>query len=196
MRSTDSLRGVRWKWILPAIAVVLTAGLMILADRQYAAFWTAHPRFSDTPWEVQPPARLFEQILDGPGFYFPFPFYYYFRYRDFARLPSVASFWMWIGWSLDRRQRGVRSPLIRSRPRRVTSYIALFGLASFFAWRYFTGLRFNWLFPSMLPWQVLKDVATNPFYLNFSVLGMYVGLAWAAFYAIYFGWKLIATLRS
>jgi hypothetical protein len=175
----------------------MAASLTILAARQDAAFWKAHPGISDTPWEFQPPARFFEQLLNGPGYYVPFPFFYYSNgHADFARLPGIALFWMWIGWALDRRLRGVRSPVIRSRSRRVTSYLALFGLASFFAWRYFTNMRLTWPFPSMLPWQVLKAIAANPFYLHYSLLGMYVGLAWAVSYAIYFVWKLIATLRS
>jgi hypothetical protein len=108
-------------WALPILAVVLTSGLIFLAEHQDAAFWATHPGISDTPGEFQPPARLFEQLINGSGFYFPMP--YEFVY-GFARLLGVALFWAWLGVGLDRRLHGVRTHFIRSRFRRAATYAA------------------------------------------------------------------------
>jgi hypothetical protein len=184
------MRPVRWKWALPGAAVLVTAGLMILAKRQDAIFWATHPGVSDTPWEFQPPARFFEQLLNGPGFYFPIRFGTTLN-GDFARLVSVALFGTWIGWALDRRLRGVRSPIIRSRFLRAASYSALLGLALFFAWEFFHYLDIHQLLPSRNMWQVLLVVG-----LRESALAFYAGLGWSAAFTLHFAWKLIATFKS
>jgi hypothetical protein len=181
---------VRWKWALPGAAVLVTACLMILAKRQNAIFWATHPGVSDTPWEFQPPARFFEQLLNGPGFYFPIRFGTTMN-GDFARLVSVALFWMWIGWALDRRLRGIRSPIIRARFLRAVSYSALLGLALFFAWEFFHYLDIHHLFPSRNRWKVFLVIG-----LRDSALAFYAGLGWSVACSLHFGRKLIATLKS
>jgi len=100
---------VRWVWALPILAVVLTSGLIFLAKHQDVPFWATHPGISDTPGEFQLPARFFEQLINGPGFYFPMPYEFV---NGFARLLGVALFWAWLGVGLDRRLHGVRTHFI------------------------------------------------------------------------------------
>lgn len=131
------LKRIRWAWALPILAVALTSGLIVLAEHQDAAFWATHPGSSDTPAEFQAPARFFEQLINGPGFYFPMP--YEFVY-GFARLLGVALFWAWLGVGLDRRLHGARSHVIQSRLCRAATYTTLLGLTVLFAWRFFGDL--------------------------------------------------------
>jgi hypothetical protein len=159
-----------------------------LAEHQDAAFWATHPGISDTPGEFQAPARFFEQLVNGPGFYFPMP--YEFVY-GFARLLGVALFWAWLGVGLDRRLHGARSHVIQSRLGRAATYTTLFGLAVLFAWRFFGDL----LPIISLPPKTLHHVL-SAWGLRLSVLGICVELAWAIVYVVYFGYKVVSTLTE
>jgi hypothetical protein len=158
------------------------------AEHQDAAFWATHLGISDTLGEFQPPARFFEQLINGPGFYFPMP--YEFVY-GFAWLLGVALFWAWLGVGLDRRLHGVRTHFIRSRFRRAATYAASLLLALFFVWRFFEFLRLR----GSLPSQTLHDIFLA-WGLRLSALGVYVELPWAILYVSYFGYKLVSTLSE
>ena len=192
MNSSSLLRRIQWKWALPILAVTCSAALMVLARRQDDAFWTAHPGISDTPWEFQAPARCIVQLLNGPGFYIPFFFNEWTStYAEFARLPSIALFWTWLGWALDRRLKGNVSPLIKSRFFRAVSYTMLLVVACCFAWLFFHNLDIHQLLPSRILWREVRA-----FGLRASVVGIYVGLGWSVAYGLFFSLKLISTLAS
>lgn len=188
MSLSKRLRRIRWAWTLPILAVAMTSDLIVLAQHQDAVFWAAHPGISDTPGEFQAPARFFEQVISGPGFYFPMP--YEFVY-GFARLLGVALFWSWLGVGIDRRLQGVRSHIIQSRFHRGAIYTALLIVAIFFAWRFFEYLRMREWLPSQTLYHVLLAWG-----LRLAALGVYIELAWAIVYILYFGYKLSCTLTE
>ena len=186
MSLSNYLRRVRWAWALPITAVAVTASLIVLARSQDLAFWVAHPGISDTPGEFQAPARFFEQLISGPGFYFPIPYEYV---HGFARLPGVALFWAWLGLGLDRRLHGVRSHIIRSSFWRGATYALLLGVAALFAWKFYSSLPVTMWLPSTTLFQVISR-----YRLRVSALGVYVEFAWAVLFLLYFGYKLISTI--
>ena len=71
MTRPNLFRRVRWSWTLPLIASTITASLIVVAVRDNAAFFAAHPGISDSPGEYQSPASLLAQILNGPGIFLP-----------------------------------------------------------------------------------------------------------------------------
>jgi len=168
---------------------------MIVAAKQDQEFWAAHPHFSDTPWEVQAPARLFAQLLNGPSFYLSFwtgafdAFGLYFP--DVGRLPGVVLFWSWVGWAVDRRLQGTRTPFVRSRLVRSAFYAVALVLTGMFAWGALDYLHMHMLLP---PKQLWRDVVSVK--LRSSAWGVYAMLPWSAALIFYFAFKLVVTLNS
>jgi hypothetical protein len=192
MTSPDPLRRVRWVWALPLLATTATAILVVLALRQNAAFSIAHPHFSDTPWELQAPATLLAELLNGPGFFFPSPFGP--LDADWIRLPGVALFWTWLGRGLDRKLHGRRSPTNDTGLRPILFPAVMFVLAVLFAWEFMRLLHMQMLLPSDAGFHNFFAKTHWEILVHLTVMGWYVGLAWSIVYAFYFGGKLLAAL--
>ncbi len=191
MTTPNPLRHVRWAWTLPLVVLAANASLMVLAIHQNAAFVAAHP--GAAIGELQAPATLLAQVLDGPGFFLPSPFGP--LDADWIRLPGVVLFWAWLGRGLDRKLCRVRPGINRSGFRRGVFCAAMFGLALLFTWGFLRFLHRQ----SMLPTEfVFHNFLWNvPWWIKLRLveLGWYVGLAWSAVYVFYFGSKLISILR-
>ena len=188
------LRSVRWRWILPILAVATTSILMIVAARQDQQFWATHPGFRDSPYESQGPAILFAQLLNGPIFYLTPRFGELRAFRlDFpevGRVLSLVFFWNWIGWGIDRKLHGVHTPFIQSRRLRLALYAAMLALTCLFA----VALH-DWLdLYRELPSQLGPHLAAIK--LRSSVLGLYAMFPWIAGFFLYFARKFIVTLKS
>jgi hypothetical protein len=195
MASGSILRAVRWARVLPVLAVGITSVLMILAAKQNEEIWATYARHSDTPQEFQAPARLFAQILNGPGFFFTVwrggfeAFGLYFS--DVGRLLGVVLFWCWVGWALDRRLRGTCAPFIRSRLVRGSLYATLLGLSCMFAGLILEDLHSRMLFPAGHVWRFVVAVG-----LRYSAWNFYVFLLWTFAFVLYFGRKLLVAITS
>ena len=187
-------RQIRWIWVLPISMVGLTALLILLNARQEAEFWAAHRGFTDTPWEIQQPARLFAILLTGPGFLLSFwmpGIYVSGKYYEVGRLLGVAFFWAGIGWLLDRRLRGLRTPVIPPRWIRALLYSGLLTFSITVIWALLSGLQSQEMLPAPLLWRILEV-----FGLRASVLNQYADLCWAVVGVVYFGSKLVTTVRN
>lgn len=188
------LRSVRWRWILPILAVATTSILMIVGAHQDQQFWATHPGFSDSPYESQGPAMLFAQLLNGPTFYLTPRFgdlsAFGLDFPEVGRLLGLVFFWNWIGWAIDRRLHGVRTPFIQSRRLRLALYVAMLALICLFALALHDWLEVHRELPSQLwpHWTAMK--------LRSSVLGLYAMFPWIAGSFFYFARKLILTLKS
>lgn len=84
---------VRWCLVLPLVVSAITAGLIIVAQRDNAAFLAAHPGISAS--EFQSPAALLAQALNGPVFFYPHSLGL--LDAGWIRLPGVVLFWAWLG---------------------------------------------------------------------------------------------------
>jgi len=92
-------------WALPVVMLLATTVLMFLASGQEMK----EPHSSDTPFEFQPPARLFSELLNGPGFdvtlLVPGVTLFGRHLYDFGGLIGVAIFWgmdwMGIRWQVS-----------------------------------------------------------------------------------------------
>jgi hypothetical protein len=141
---------IPWIVALPVFAVAITGILLFLAAVQEEQFWTEHPGFTDTPMELQMPAELFAELLNGPSFLFNLPVHGI----DIlgisvytGRLPAVAIFWTWIGWAVDRRLRDAHWLLVKPLWLRRVSYVALLAFAVFFHLGNVRGHRFTAVAP-------------------------------------------------
>jgi hypothetical protein len=176
-----------WRWLLPLIMCAITLGLFQVASRQEAEFWKAHPKFTDTPQELQQPADFLVKVLDGPGYYLTGWFG-----GEAGRLLGVAILWFWLGWGLDRRLRGLRRPVIRSAWARAVAYLLLLSLAFLFTLA--ASLQVQMHGPPFDPgtWKWVRFMG-----LRASIVGDYVAVGWGAIYIVYFGrkcWECIAAL--
>lgn len=187
------IRRIRWIVVLPILATAMSGALFFLAAVQEAEFWTAHPGFTDTPWELQQPARLFAELLNGPIFYFDvwgsihvFGLYL----EDFGRLPFIAVFWTWIGWALDRKLRGVHTPVVKFRWLRGTLYIALLALMGLIIYACVLEVNSQELFTLEMLQSYWRGLGLRAF-----VFRDYGMLVWAIGYVLYFGQKLLATFK-
>lgn len=104
-RGKNGWRVIRWKILLPIVMTLLSICLMLLAGRQQH-----HLSKLGTGWE--PPARVVNSIINGPGFYFgrhlfiPAPnSVNAVLGHDGDRLPGVVLMWFLIGLTIDRRLR-------------------------------------------------------------------------------------------
>ena len=194
MTRPNLLRRVRWSWTLPLVASTITASLIVVAVRDNAAFFAAHPGISDTPGEFQSPASLLAQILNGPGFFFPWPFAPI--DADWIRLPGVALFWAWLGRGLDRRLRGEHTEMKSRRSRRLAWNLVMLGVAALFAFEFLRQLHMQTLLPFdnafhgvmwSTPWNVK---------LRMTASGWYVGLAWSVVYVFYFAVNSLRALTT
>jgi hypothetical protein len=194
MTRPNLLRRVRWSWTLPLIASTITASLIVVAVRDNAAFWAAHPGISDTPGAFQSPASLLAQFLNGPGFFFPSPFGPI--DADWIRLPGVALFWAWLGRGLDRRLRGEPTKIESRRSRRLAWNLVMLGVAALFVFGFLRLLHMQALWPFddafhglmwSRPWNVKLRSTTS---------GWYVGLAWSAVYVFYFAVNSVRALTT
>jgi hypothetical protein len=194
MTRPNLLRRVRWSWTLPLIASTITASLIVVAVRDNAAFWAAHPGISDTPGEFQSPASLLAQILNGPGFFFPWPFGPI--DADWIRLPGVALFWAWLGRGLDRRLRGEQTKMKSRRSRRLAWNLVMLGVAALFALEFLRQLHMQTLLPfdnafHGLMWSTPWNVK-----LRLTASGWYVELAWSVVYVFYFAVNSLRALTT
>ena len=96
------LRRIPWKFVLPAIMLVVTAILYHLDEvwGRGAARWDDMPVTS--AWGLM-------MLLNGPGFVLG----KIFSLSGKLLLLGVASFWAWAGFLFDRRLRGITLPIIR-----------------------------------------------------------------------------------
>ncbi len=184
---------IPWIVALPVFAVAITGILLFLAAVQEEQFWTEHPGFTDTPMELQTPAELFAELLNGPSFLFNLPVHGI----DIlgisvytGRLPAVAIFWTWIGWAVDRRLRDAHWLLVKPLWLRRVSYVALLAFAVFFIWAMLEVIASQQLLPSKFLWAYLGALK-----LHASVLRAYAMLAWAVAYALYLGRKILTTFK-
>lgn len=191
MTCSNPLRRVRWSWALPLIALAITASLIIAAQRDVTAFWAAHPGFSDTPWELQSPATLVAQALNGPAFFWPLA-------CDWARLPGVILFWAWLGHGVDRRLRGEKI-ISRSRFRRVIGNSVMLSIAAFFTFVFLMLLRGQGLLPfDRAFYGLMRTAARAPWNmkLRLTAWDWYVSLVWSLVYVVYFGTGLLRALTA
>jgi len=183
-------RKVQWMWTLPILMVLATVVLMLLASEQELK--APHP--SDTPFAFQPPARLFAELLNGPGFYLtsllPGLTLFGRHLYDFGRLAGTAIFWAWIGWSLDGRLRGTSKAVIRVGWARAGVHAILLALCILFIWGTLSGLYLDGLLFSRLLWDELPVTG-----LWLAVLAKYAAIPWLFFGAIYFFTQFRAALR-
>ena len=193
MNVTKLERKVRWLWNLPTGMSAITIVLMVLTPIQETKFWEDH--HTARYWEVQPPARLFAELLNGPGFFLTY------RLRgiqlfgqdvyDFGRLVGVVIFWTWIGWALDRRLAGIRMPIIKLRWLRASIYAVLVGLVALFIGAVLSDLHSLQMLPSTLLWAHLRTWG-----LHASVLARYVMLAWAAVGFVFFSKQMLTAFKT
>jgi hypothetical protein len=185
---------IRWKTWLPIVAVAITTLLIFLSAAQETMFWAAHPGFTDTPSELQQPAKLFAELLNGPSFLFDFSrldlSMWGMPVDGFGRLPLVAIFWTWLGWALDRRLRGTHTPLIRLRWLRAALYAGLLVLTGLFIYSALTFLNFHEFFSAKTLRAYWDALGLRGF-----ELGVFAMLAWAVGYLFLFGYKLLATFK-
>jgi len=193
MSTATFLKHVRWVWTLPILAVAATTVLVSLAVHQNAAFVATHAGLTDTPGELQAPATLFAQILNGPGFFFPSPFGP--LRADWIRLPGVALFWAWIGWQLDERLRVNQKVRTRSRVVRTVVASTMFLLAALFVLQFIRCLHTQQLLPQDPAFQSLLWNAPWEVRLHLTASGWYVGLIWSLVYLVYFARQLFSILK-
>jgi hypothetical protein len=183
-------RQVRWMCTLPVVMLLVTVVLMFLASGQELKA----PHASDTPFAFQPPARLFAELINGPGFYLTFlvPGLTLFgrHLYDFGRLLGVIIFWTWIGWGLDGRFRGTRKALIRVRWVRAGVHAMFLSSCVLLIWGTLSNLHSLRLLPSHLLWRELLITG-----LWHAVLARYAAMAWLLLGAIYFCTQFLAALR-
>jgi uncharacterized membrane protein YqhA len=188
----------RWTLILPVVMLAITTVLVFLTAIQDQQFWATHPHFSDTPWEIQPPARLFAELINGPGFYLTFlcPGIRVFglNLRDFGRLAGVVVFWTWIGWGLDRRVLGLSTSIIRRRWLRASVYAVLLGLTILFIWGTLEILDSHQMLPSKDLWHHRRSLFALG--LRASALAEYAAIPWALVFLIYFGKQLLVAFKA
>lgn len=184
----------RWTWLLPSAMVAITVVLMIVNMKQEAEFWAAHRGLTDTPGEIQQPARLLAELLNGPGFFLSFwipDMPALGRFYDSGRLFGIAFFWILIGWLLDRRHRGVGTPVIRIRWIRAAFHSLLLLISILLIWAILLSLRSQEMLPTQSLLGVLRALGVRA-----TVLGNYAILIWATGGAAYFGKELVRTIKA
>jgi hypothetical protein len=115
---------IHWRILLPLAMVVLSASLMLVTRRQEHMFLKM-----GTGWE--PPARVVNAIINGPGFYFgrrliPIPIPTAINEAlsyDGDRLLGVAFFWFSIGLAIERHLK--KQALDSHYPMRAAVFFAL-----------------------------------------------------------------------
>jgi hypothetical protein len=105
-RASATVSRVRWRIALPALMLVLSTLLMLLATKQQAMLWKM-----GTGWET--PATIINSLINGPGYYLtgpiPIPIPHVLNQQlryDGSRLLGIGGFWFLIGLSIDRRRSG------------------------------------------------------------------------------------------
>ena len=193
MISTNRRRRIRWSRTLPLVAAAVTAGLIVAAKRDNAAFWAAHRGISDTPWEFQSPATLLAQMLNGPGFFFPSPFGPI--SAELIRLPGVALFWAWLGRGIDRKldHEQTKAKSLRSQ---VIGNSVMLAIASLFAFEFLKLLHMQTLLPFDNGFHGLMWSTPWILKLRLTAFAWYVGLAWSMVYVSYFGMRLLRSLKT
>ncbi len=178
-------------WALPVLMSLATTVLIFLASRQELK--APHP--SDTPFAYQPPARLFSELLNGPGFYLTFlvPGLTLFgeRLYDLGRLIGIVVFWTWIGWGLDGRFRGTSKAIIRIAWVRAGIYAVLLTSCLLLIGGTVLDLHSDGLLFSHLLWDEL--LATG---LWLATLAKYAAMPWLFTGAIYFCTQFLTALKG
>ena len=172
------LRRIPWKFVLPAIMLVVTAILYHLDEvwGRGAARWDDMPVTS--AWGLM-------MLLNGPGFVLG----KIFSLSGKLLLLGVASFWAWAGFLFDRRLRGITLPIIRRGWVRVVLYLVGLVLACLFLWQtveswpsVFGGLE-------QMRWLLLRVKSPRRILLGRQIITL-GGFVWGLGYAAYFSSKL------
>jgi hypothetical protein len=173
---------VRFKLILPLVAVVLAAALMVISKEQRRLFH----------FDAPPPTTAY-----AIGFAFNGPAFMYVPYLDefvpaavqratdyqAARLILTAIFWFAIGCSIDRRREG-RDLSIES-PR---SAIALFSTSLVLsAWLFFLGFE---RLPRDIHYYRLAPYVPGELIISSSIS------AWGVLFLVFFGSKTLRALKG
>jgi hypothetical protein len=178
-------------WALPVVMLLATTVLMFLASGQEMK----EPHSSDTPFEFQPPARLFSELLNGPGFdvtlLVPGVTLFGRHLYDFGRLIGVAIFWAWIGWGLDGRFRGTSKTIIRAAWVRAGIYAVLLAFCVLFIWATLSDLHSDGLLFSPLLRNELRAEG-----LWLAVLTKYATMTWLLVGSIYFCTQFLNALKA
>ena len=165
----------------------ITVVVMHVASRQDDEFWAKHQHLTDTPQEIQRSGDFFAELLNGPGYLLPSWFFG----GMVARLIGVAVFWMWIGWSLDRRLSGAGTQIISSVWLRALVYTLLLAIACLLSYAAFSDIQLHGPSSATRTWQWVRFMKSRA-----AILRSYLVILWGVGYALYFGRKLIETAFS
>jgi hypothetical protein len=170
------MRRIPWKVVLPA---VMSAGAVALF--RLDGVWL----IGASQWDNAPltTARGLAAFLLGPVSLL-------FSWRLSIQLLGTVAFWSWLGFLLDRRLRGIRTPVIQARWARGLLYSLGLILACLLGYE---GLRFRQMFDLHYLhylWRALRNSASPSRRLLGHELVAVAQLGWGLICAVYFSIKL------
>ena len=169
-------RKIPWKAMLPLLMGAVTVGLHYL-DRAWSLAWSRWDHMAEST------ARGLSVLVNGPGSFFTTGL------TLSGQLLGVAIFWTWIGFLVDRRLRGFKTPTMRRTWPRVTVYLIGLALACWCVWsvaRFFQPETLTYL--SRLPGVFMSNSPGR--FMRGRDLAAIAQLAWGFGYMAYFTRKL------
>lgn len=178
---------VRWRWVLPCLAVPITACLMIIGVSQWKS---SQDKFKFSR-DVLPPAGVLVYVFNGPALL------YVFETRvealvvnevDLRPLPAVFAFWFLIGWEIEKKLR----PTTRAK-----LYMAV--------WYAVIAAVCGWLLFSLLSdiHSQLRDVPVSTYLSSIREYGfwtpyldLHITAIWLILGLLYFGRMLWISVRG
>ncbi len=191
IRAESVQRRTRWKVILPAITIPLTGALLYL-DRLWmrgAGRWDDMP--VTTAWGLI-------AVLNGPGFFLTpwlkLPAVHLFGETIYAlgRLVGAGSYWLLVGWLIDRKLRRDVVPAVRPRWLLNSLYAVGFGVSTLFLCSALWEIHRDYIV-----WEHMGELLRSPRWRLIGREMLYIGGGiWGSIYAVYFGYKVLRVQRS